>query len=1072
MHTCPQNRYKTTVLVKILFFCLALVIGIGYCSVGYTYSQASKAPLKSAAEIDYPPFSFVDADGMASGFSVELLRAALSAMRREVTFRTGPWAKVRLWLERGEVQALPLVGRTPEREPLFDFTFPYMSIHGAIVVRKGETKIRNLRDMRGKQVAVMKGDNAEEFLRREEQGIKIHTTATFGQALRELSEGRYAAVVIQRLVALRLIKKLNLTNLQVVNHPIEGFRQDFCFAVKEGDRETLALLNEGLALVMADGTYRHLHAKWFASLQLPTTRRIVIGGDHNYPPFEYLDENGRPAGYNVDLTRAIARALDLDVEIRLGPWSEIRKQLASGEIDAVQGMLYSTKRDLTFDFTPAHTVNSYVSVVRKGEGEPPATLDELKGKRIVVQQDDIMHDFVMDNGLQNGASFVDSQEDALRELAEGKYDVALVARLAALHLIKQHGWNNLLVGTHDFISPGYCFATPQNQKALLAKLSEGLKLVEANGEYQRIHEKWLGVYDDKSPTLKTILLHAAFVLIPLSLLALAFFLWSWSLRRKVAQRTAELRRNEALLNDAQRIGKVGGWEYDVKRQSSFWTKETYRIHDIDQSELSAHGLEHVARSLACYAEKDRPKIQEAFQRCAETGEPYELECRFTSAKGRELWIRTAGQPVFEGDRVIKVVGNIQDITSEKIIEQQLRDQNQFIQTILDNLPIGLAVNDIDEGVASYHNKKFEEIYGWLAGELKDVEMFFEKVFPDPAYRDKIRTQVLSDIASGDLGRMSWENLEATGKDGTKKIITAKNIPIYEQNIMISTVQDITEKKKAESALRESEERFRSMAMLLPEIIFETDAKGQITFLNQAAFERIGYSQEGFERGLNSLDMLVPQDRPRAAENTTKVLAGQELELREYTALTQDGATFPCLVSTSAIIKDGVPVGLRGFAVDITDRKEIEAALRESEEHFRTAFESAPEGMALVDLNRRFLKVNPRLCEIFGYSEDELLGKSFNQFTHPDDRQSGRDRWKELITGKASVNRAEKRFIHKNDLGDMGVLSAMPLFIISRAKFNLFYLTYMTSPSVKRPLRPYGYPRKSLPRPLNTAPCGL
>ena len=121
------------------------------------------------------------------------------------------------------------------------------------------------------------------------------------------------------------------------------------------------------------------------------------------------------------------------------------------------------------------------------------------------------------------------------------------------------------------------------------------------------------------------------------------------------------------------------------------------------------------------------------------------------------------------------------------------------------------------------------------------------------------------------------------------------------------------------------------------------------------------------------------------------------------------------MSTSAIIKDGVPVGLRGFAVDITDRKEIEAALRESEEHFRTAFESAPEGMALVDLNRRFLKVNPRLCEIFGYSEDELLGKSFNQFTHPDDRQSGRDRWKELITGKASVNRAEKRFIHKNDL---------------------------------------------------------
>ena len=135
----------------------------------------------------------------------------------------------------------------------------------------------------------------------------------------ELSNGRYDAVVIQRLVALRLIQETGLSNLRVVSRPIEGFRQDFCFAVKEGDRETLALLNEGLALVMADGTYRHLHAKWFAALELPSHRRIVIGGDHNYPPYEYLDEKGRPAGFVVDLTRALAREMGLDIEIRLGP---------------------------------------------------------------------------------------------------------------------------------------------------------------------------------------------------------------------------------------------------------------------------------------------------------------------------------------------------------------------------------------------------------------------------------------------------------------------------------------------------------------------------------------------------------------------------------------------------------------------------------------------------------------------------------------------------------------------------------------------------------------------------------
>ncbi len=117
-------------------------------------------PVQSAAEIDYPPFSIVGEDGHASGFSVELMRSALSAMGREVTFRTGPWAEVRGWLEKGEIQALPLVGRTPERESLFDFTFPYMSLHGAIVVRADRTDIHNIADLHGRRVAVMKGDNA------------------------------------------------------------------------------------------------------------------------------------------------------------------------------------------------------------------------------------------------------------------------------------------------------------------------------------------------------------------------------------------------------------------------------------------------------------------------------------------------------------------------------------------------------------------------------------------------------------------------------------------------------------------------------------------------------------------------------------------------------------------------------------------------------------------------------------------------------------------------------------------------------------------------------------------------
>lgn len=226
------NRY---VVSMSLFFGLSAVWLCGV-SPGAAMEKTTSSPvILSASEVDYPPFCIAHEDGRVEGFSVELLRAAVRAMGRDVVFRTGLWNEVKGWLERGEVQALPLVGRTLEREEFFDFTFPYMSLHGAIVVRRDTQDIDDLDDLRGRKVAVMEGDNAEEFLRREDRGIDIRRTATFEDALRELSEGRHDAVVIQRLVALRLIQETGLENLRVVNKPIEGFRQDF---VSPSRRET------------------------------------------------------------------------------------------------------------------------------------------------------------------------------------------------------------------------------------------------------------------------------------------------------------------------------------------------------------------------------------------------------------------------------------------------------------------------------------------------------------------------------------------------------------------------------------------------------------------------------------------------------------------------------------------------------------------------------------------------------------------------------------------------------------------------------------------------------------------
>ncbi len=622
------------------------------------------SPLRSGCEDAYPPFCAVDAAGQAEGFSVELLRAALAAMGREVIFRTGPWLEVKGWLEKGDVDALPLVGRTPEREAVFDFTVPYLTMHGAIFVRQQTQGIRELADLRGRTVAVMQSDNAEEFLRRTDRGIVLRTLRSFEQALRELSEGRHDAVVIQDLVGLRLVAHLGLTNLRVAGPPIREFAQDFCFAVREGERDTLALLNEGLALVIADGTYRRLHVKWFSALELPSNRKLVIGGDSNYPPYEFLDAAGRPSGYNTELSQALARELNLSVEVRLGPWSEMVRALERGEIDALQGIFYSPQRDQTLDFTQPHAVNHCVAVTRQG-ARPPDTVEALRGRRIVVQDGDLMQAWAVAQGLQSQLAVVGTQEDALREVGEGRGDCALVARATALYWIEQRGWKNLVVGQTPLLSPEYCYAVADGNRALAAELGEGLKMLDSNGEYRRIYGKWMQVYDPPPVVRPETLKYLAAIAGVLLFLAGLMFLWSWSLRKEVARRTAELRRSE-----------------QEKRLILDTTAEIFTLFDLDlrvqwanQAAGASVGSEPEQlvgrRCYEIWHQQREPCPECPVVKARDSGQPQHAE--LPTPDGRQWFIR--GYPIKdESGRTVSLVEFALDITKRKRVQEALQLQ--------------------------------------------------------------------------------------------------------------------------------------------------------------------------------------------------------------------------------------------------------------------------------------------------------------------------------------------------------------------------------------------------------------
>ena len=531
----------------LLLLSLACLLLRGPAAAG----TATRPVVRSGSELDYPPYCLVTANGEADGFSAELLRASLAAVGRAVEFRVGPWKEIKQDLAEGRLDALPLVGRTPEREALFDFTFPYLTMHGAIFVRRGDPRIQGPADLAGREVLVMEGDNAEEYARRVQLPSTLVVVPSYEEAFRTLARGEGDAVIAQKLMGLNMVRRLGIENVVTAEQPLERFRQDFCFAVQEGDGELLALLNEGLALAIAQGDLRRLRQKWFGSGEQALTpdRVITVGGDRDYPPYEFLDEAGKPTGYNVDLTEAIAKAMGLNVRIRLGPWDQVRKGVESGEIDVVQGMFYSPGRDAVLDFSVAHQVIHHAVFARAGSPDY-ASLTDLHGHRVAVMRGDIMHDFAIERGLAEWLVPEQSQEVALAALAGGHADFALCARLPGLYWAQEYGWDAIRVVEPHVHCPEYCYAVSGGNARLLSLLDEGIAILKETGEYRRIRDRWLGVLEPVGvPWSRIVRVGGVLAAIALALLA-GSFAWSRSLRREVARKTRELAATAAELRES------------------------------------------------------------------------------------------------------------------------------------------------------------------------------------------------------------------------------------------------------------------------------------------------------------------------------------------------------------------------------------------------------------------------------------------------------------------------------------------------------------------------------------------
>jgi signal transduction histidine kinase len=274
------------------------------------------------------------------------------------------------------------------------------------------------------------------------------------------------------------------------------------------------------------------------------TRTIIVGGDRDYPPYEFLDNDGQPSGYNVDLTRAIADVMGMKVEFRLGAWSDMRTALKNNQVDVLQGMSYSVERTAEVDFSTPHTIVNHAIFAHR-DSPVVSSLEDLDRNSVAVHHSGIMHDYLIKTGFGGPLTLTDTPAEALRQVAAGNTDFAIVAIVPGMYIIRELKLSNLRTIVRNVAAHRYCYAVKKGDAELLSRFNEGLAILKKTGQYELIHNRWLGVLEPPEVTWRHLAKFGAAVGIPLLLLLGGVAVWSYTLRRQVALRTADLTREIA-----------------------------------------------------------------------------------------------------------------------------------------------------------------------------------------------------------------------------------------------------------------------------------------------------------------------------------------------------------------------------------------------------------------------------------------------------------------------------------------------------------------------------------------------
>lgn len=565
-----------------------------------------------------------------------------------------------------------------------------------------------------------------------------------------------------------------------------------------------------------------------ASNSQPTIR---VGSELEFPPFAFVDENGQPAGFSVDLIKSVANTMGLPIIITTGKWDAMWNGLVSGNIDVLPIVAKLPERLKLVDFSLTHTETFDAFFVRKGEPDID-NIEAAQGKNLVVMKSDAAHHALLEQKFQGEVILSDTIPDGLSIVASGKFDAFLCSKLIGTLAIEKHSIKGLKAG---HIIPNYkrnfSFGIKKGNDELKEKLNQGLLIIKSNGEYNRIYEKWIRYEDDIWLIYRKYFL---FTIIGFGIFGLIIVFWVSILRTQVKKRTIEISRKNELLTHEIKIRKQAEEElYSHKKNLENLIKERTKVLQQSQEAFKSYFNMMTVGMAVTSIEKDWIEVnqrlcdmlgyskEELYKRSwtdmtypddleldinlfnqVVSGERdgYELDKRFIRKDGSIIYTRicVACQRNIDGS-VYHFLASLLDITYRKQSEDALRDSELKYRTLFDNSGTSILIIDSD-GVYQLMNKAAAASFGGTPDDFIGKSIF--DLLPHQVAKDYLLSN--SHIIETGIGRIYERTFDLpTGEktflinDQAIKDTLGRGVTLQSSSI------DITKQKQVEENIKTS-----------------------------------------------------------------------------------------------------------------------------------------------------------------------------------------------------------------------------------------------------------------------------